>query len=102
MSVCCATSAVGPLILTTGVYNMQDVSSKLNAQIEGVKNIPMRVVANWPTFFTFGLVDWVVNSIIFAIPAVDGMGGSVLTGTLRGMRDTFKFVTWGAIGDRAI
>ena len=90
---CCTSSVVFILSLVS----MQDVQSKFYAQVEAIKNIPMRIVSNWPAFFSFGFVDFAINSLINMVPMVDGGAGTVLTYTLRGMRDTTKQVTWEAI-----
>jgi hypothetical protein len=79
-----------------------NIQNQLYAQIEGIKSIPMRVVSNWPTIVSFGGVDYVVNQIISLVPMVDGVAGSFVIGLLRGLRDTVKFVTWNAVGDRAV
>lgn len=80
----------------------QDVQGKLYAQIEGIKNIPMRFASAWPTFFSFAVIDYTVNSLIMLVPDVGGPGGTILFNVLRGARDTAKFVTWGAIGSNSI
>lgn len=106
MNICCVNNA-STFILASTAYTMQglpqtNIQNQLYAQIEGIKNIPMRVVSNWPAFLSFGAIDYVVNQLVSLVPMVDGAAGTFVVGVLRGFRDTTKFVTWGAVGDKPL
>lgn len=92
MSACCAPTA---LVFST-LFTMQDVQAQFFAQLEAIKNVPGRVLANYPAFFSLGLINIVTATVINAVPSLPGYGGDVLNAALNGFADVTKHVAWEA------
>lgn len=62
----------------------------------GIQQIPGRVLANWPAFFSFGLVNYVSGMLIAALPQMSGYAGVMERAAIGGARDVVTMVTWEA------
>lgn len=65
-------------------------------QYAAIAQIPGRVLANWPSFFTFGLVNYVSGMLLSAVPNLGGYAGLVERAAIGGARDVITMVTWEA------
>jgi hypothetical protein len=76
---------------------MEQTKMQFWSQLEKIKNIPGRVIANWPAYFSFALSDYAVAMIVGVTPAIGGPVGTVINYGLVGFRDVAKQVTWEAV-----
>lgn len=76
------------------------MSGKIGDQWVGIQAIPSRVFANWPAFFSFGLVNYVTSMIIDAVPNLGGYAGLVERAAIGGARDVITMVTWESIRNK--
>jgi hypothetical protein len=74
-----------------------DAGAKLMHQIEMIKGIPGRVLANWPAFLGFAAVNYVSNLALMLIPRVGGVAGTIETAALQGAVQVIDHVTWEAV-----
>ncbi len=64
-------------------------------QWAGLMNIPGGVLGNWPVFFSFGVVHYIKNMVLSAIPSVGGgTAGMILNAAVTGASEVIEFVAW--------
>jgi hypothetical protein len=75
-----------------------NVQGQMGSQLTKIMSIPSTVMANWPAFFSFALVDYVSRTVFALVP--EGGGGStgmVMRAAKSGARDVVKMATWDAV-----
>lgn len=77
--------------MTTQMPDLRAVGSQ---QLTAISDIPGAVLANWPSWFSFSVVNYVESVIIRAIPNVSGIAGTVVNAALRGAVQVTQMVTW--------
>lgn len=73
---------------------MTDYFLTLSTQVQGLKNVPMSTLMNWPAYFSFAAVRVVAGTIIGVIPNMGGPVGVLINAGVAGFTDVVKFVTW--------
>lgn len=74
-----------------------NVGNSLMQQVEAMKNIPMRVLANWPAFFGFFGVNYLAGVVLSAVPQLGGTIGVIEAAAVQGAVNVLNHVTWEAI-----
>lgn len=75
-----------------------NLQGQAGAQLGKIMAIPGVVMANWPAFFSFALVDYVSRTVFAMVP--EGGGGAtglVMRAAKSGARDVVKMATWDAV-----
>ena len=73
------------------------ITGPLMQQFEAVKNIPMRVLANWPAYFGFFGVNYIAGIVLSAVPQLGGTVGVVEQAAVQGFVNVLNHVTWEAV-----
>jgi hypothetical protein len=77
--------------------SLSNIQGQAMDQVSRISSIPMRVLNNWPAWFSISLVNYAAGMVLAAVPRAGGMAGTVLDAAVNGAAQTITMVTWEAV-----